>query len=334
MGHKISKRDQQTGTSQAWHGKTRVEENIEVDNNYLTEWDVERRPLTYVNSDGVSCKTGFDILVSNDDEQQIGRPISPHYKPITNKMFLDLVSDAMNRMPSAKIESVGSVCNRGKVFVTVSLQDHKTFKAGHREFNDFLNFGNSHDQTSKLWINNTNICTVCDNTFNYNLHDTKNLVGSTVHRGDIEVKLADMSRIVDVFLETQEDFKIKFTNLLKKNIDKQEATNLFAGFLTRNSPSSGISPQCLTTINSLNTLFVKGRGNRGESYADAFSAVTDYYTHNSTRGQGKNIANQYVSSEFGLGKINKQRFWSVINDDQLVAKTIERGTKLLSIINK
>jgi hypothetical protein len=247
---------------------------------------------------------------------------------------MDLVSDAINRLPKAKIESMGSVCNRGKVFVTVSLDGHDKYKVGDREFKDFLNFGNSHDQTSKLWVNNTNVCTVCDNTFSFNLNSKEGQIGSAVHRGDVELKLADIANLVDSYLGTQEDFRKKFETLLKKKIDSKKAKQLFTGFLTRNNPREGVSTRCLNTVDSLDNLFKRGAGNRGESYADVFSAVTDYYTHNSTRGGGKSKSNQYVSSEFGLGRMNKQSFWTVINSDSLVSSTITRGEKLLNVINQ
>lgn len=334
MGHNIQERDRQVGLKQAWHGLTEVVDAIDVEDNYLTQWDVERKPLTYVNNEGQEIDTGFGILVASDDDGIVGRPMSPTYKEISNERFLDLVSDVLKQLPKAKIESIGSVNNRGKVFATVSLSDYAGFKVGDREFKDYLNFGNSHDQTSKLWVNNTNTCTVCENTFTYNLKDKNAMISSTVHRGDIELKLADFSNVLDSFIGTQEEFKDKFGKLLKRKIDATKAQSLFTGFLMRNNPTSGLSTRCLNTVETLNGLFKRGAGNRGENYADAFSAVTDYYTHNSTRGNGKNRLNQYVSSEFGLGRMNKQAFWTVVNDEHLSAKTIERGTKLLSAINK
>lgn len=334
MAHNIKENDAQVGLSQAWHGLTDVVDKIDVKDNVLTKWDVVRKPLTYVDVDGNEQETGYGILVGSDDDKIIGRPTSPSYKEITNEKFLDLVSDAMKRLPNAKIESIGSVCGRGKVFVTVSLAGHKKYKVGDREFEDYLNFGNAHDQTSKLWINNTNVCTVCDNTFTYNLNSQSSMVGSAVHRGDIELKLADLSNVVEDFLGTQEDFRNKFDKLLKRKITDKKANALFTGFLMRNNPKEGLSTRCLNTVDALNTLFKRGKGNRGENYADVFSAVTDYYSHNSTRGKGKNRLNQYVSSEFGLGRMNKQSFWTVVNNKELAERTIERGTKLLSLVNQ
>jgi hypothetical protein len=332
--HNITERDRQIGVKQAWHGLTEVVKNIDVGDNYLTEWDVERKPLTYIDANNDEVDTGFGILVGSDDDKIIGRPMSPSYRPITNERFMDLVSDAVRRLPKARIESMGSVCNRGKVFVTVRLDEHSKYKVGDREFNDFLNFGNSHDQTSKLWVNNTNICTVCDNTFSFNLNSKDGQIGSAVHRGDVEVKLANIANLVDSYLGTQEDFRKKFERLIAKKIDSNKAKQLFTGFLNRNNPREGVSTRCLNTVENLDNLFKRGAGNRGESYADVFSAVTDYYTHNSTRGNGANKRNQYVSSEFGLGRMNKQSFWTVINNDSLVDSTIIKGEKLLSVISK
>lgn len=334
MSHNITDRDRQIGLKQAWHGLTDVVDYIDVKSNYLTDWDVNRKPLTYVNESGEEVDTGFGILVSSDDDKVVGRPMSKSYRPITNEKFMDLVSDAISRLPKARIESMGSVCDRGRVFVTVRLDEHSKYKIGDREFNDFLNFGNSHDQSSKLWVNNTNICTVCDNTFSFNLHSKEGEIGNVVHRGDVELKIANISNLVDKYLGTQESFRKKFEKLITKKIDTDKARHLFTGFLNRNNPREGVSTRCMNTVAELDNLFKRGRGNRGESFADAFSAVTDYYTHNSTRGNGANKRNQYVSSEFGLGRMNKQSFWTVINNDDMVQSVIVKGEKLLNLANK
>ena len=333
MSHNITERDAQVGLSQAWHGLTTVVKEIDPSDNMLRDWDVERHPLHYIDKDGNAITTGHGILRATDDGEVVGKPMSPYYKHVTNEMFMDLVSDAMKQLPKAKLESIGSVGNRGKVFATVSMADNKEYKVGDRTFQDYLNFGNSHDQTSRLWVNNTNICTVCENTFNFNLNNKNGMVGSAVHRGDVELKVADLGDLIKEFLGVQEDFKVKFQKLLKKKLKKENASRLFTGFLMRNNPREGLSTRCINTVEQLDTLFVKGAGNRGENYADAFSAVTDYYTHNSTRGGGKNKANQYYSSEHGLGRMNKSSFWTVINNEELAAKTIERGKKLQDLVN-
>ena len=65
--HNITERDAQVGLSQAWHGLTDVVDEIDVSDNVLTKWDVERKPLTYVDVDGNEQETGYGILVGSDD---------------------------------------------------------------------------------------------------------------------------------------------------------------------------------------------------------------------------------------------------------------------------
>ena len=86
--------------------------------------------MTYINKEGEEIDTGYGIFVATDDDEIVGRPMSPTYKHITNEQFLDLVSDAMKRLPKAKLESIGSVANRGKVFASVSLAGKSEYKIG------------------------------------------------------------------------------------------------------------------------------------------------------------------------------------------------------------
>ena len=79
--------------------------------------------------------------------------------------------------------------------------------------------------------------------------------------------------------------------------------------------------------------FEVGKGNRGSNRADAFSAVTDYYTHESTRNAGKNVSRQLFSSEYGLGRMAKTSFWNVIRSDDSVNAYAANGKKALALLN-
>ncbi len=111
--------------------------------------------------------------------------------------------------------------------------------------------------------------------------------------------------------------------------------NLFAGWMTRSSAgneSKDLGPKTLTKVNRLTELFETGKGNSGENRADAFSAVTDFYTHESTRGSGKNVARQMFSSDFGMGRAAKSDFWNVIRNDKSVASYTSSGKKALALL--
>lgn len=328
MSHNIEVRDRQQGCEQAWHGLTEIITDLDLTNNWLTEWDIQTRKLQLDGED-----TDFNILVASDDGEVIGKPFADTYKPISNSEFLTMIKDAISGISDIKVESVGSVCNRGRVFVSLSLKESKSYKIGHRQFQDFLNFGNGHDQSSVLWVNNTNICTVCNNTFSYNLRNKKSQIDVRIfHRGDVEVKLTNMAEIIDAHLGCQAKYKQEFETLMKTSMSTTQASNLFAGWSLRNDEDKELSPRGIAKVDRLTSLFTSGNGNQGNSRADAFSAVTDYYTHESTRGGGENKGKQFVSSEFGLGRAAKQNFWNVIRDDEMVEDYINIGAKALQAV--
>jgi len=61
-------------------------------------------------------------------------------------------------------------------------------------------------------------------------------------------------------------------------------------------------------------LFQRGAGNNGETLLDAFSAVTDYYSHESSGGadQPGFRMKQTISSEFGSASRKKQDFFNAL----------------------
>ena len=330
MAHRIEKRDKQQGRHMAWHNLTDIVNDLDLDNNWLRKaWDIEEVQLQTV--EGIEVP--FKVLVGNDDREVIGKPFSNTYKPISNKAFLDMIKEATSGIKGVVVETVGSVCNRGRVFVSLSLKDSPSYRIGDREFKDFLNFGNGHDQSCVLWVNNTNTCTVCNNTFTYNLHSKESEIDVRIfHRGDVELKLTNMVEIIDAHLGSQALFKAEFEKLMKQDIKVNDARSLFAGWSLRNDSNDEkeLTNRGLVKVNRLTDLFVKGAGNSGKNRADAFSAVTDFYTHESTRGGGQNTGNQFVSSEFGLGRTAKQNFWDVIRDDDQVEHYIDVGENALA----
>lgn len=327
MAHNIHKRDRQQGRKQAWHNLTDVRECLTLDDNFLTEWEIRKEGLFLPNG----IETDFSILTATDDNEVIGTPFAVTYKPVSNRMFLDMIKDAIKDVDGTVVESIGSVRNRGRVFVSISLKGHSEYTIGRRTFKDYLNFGNAHDQSSSLWVNTTNICTVCDNTFTYNFNTTGTGISmKAAHKGDIELKINNIVDVVDRHLGAQAKYKAQFEKLVNEPIDQADALCLFAGWSNRNKDKNDtITNKSLDKVNRIFWLFNNGQGNLGQSRADAFSAVTDYFTHESTRGGGEDVRAQFVSSEFGTGRDAKINFWDVINDDNKVFEYVESGNRLL-----
>lgn len=328
MPHGITKRDKQQGRHMGWHKLTVIDTDLNLKKNWLRDWDIQEVQLQ--TADGVEVP--FKILTGTDDNLPIGRPYASSYTPVTNVQFLDMIEEAISGVKGAVVESIGSVCDRGRVFVSISIKGMDKFIIGKREFHDFLNFGNGHDQSCAVWANSSNTCTVCNNTFTSNLD---NATAKVKHSKEVVARLDNIVEIIDAYAGTQAKFKAEFERLMNEDMKTDEARNLFAGWMIRSTAgndSRDLGPKTLSKVNRLTDLFETGRGNTGENRADAFSAVTDYFTHESTRSNGRNVSRQVFSSEFGIGRTAKVDFWNVIRNEDSIKSYTASGKKALALV--
>ena len=205
MSAGLTKRDKQQGRQQAWHLLTKIDPNLGIDGNYLTEWDIVQVPIE-LNFGGLTfpsgvtkavTSTGWKMLVGSDDFLPIGKPFANSYTPVTNRQFLDMIKEAISGVKGAVVESVGSVCDRSKIFVSISIKGADKYTIGNRQFMDYLNFGTSHDQSTTVWANSSNICTVCFNTFMMNFEGNQAVKVKVRHSKDVIAKLENITEVID-----------------------------------------------------------------------------------------------------------------------------------------
>ena len=337
MAHRIFEYDNQEGKQQAWHGKTVIVPDLTLDNNWLRKWELVPRKVADLES-GEALPWVY-LRCSDNPAIRVGQPYNPEtFQPVDNTAFLEMIKASISGTPHT-VSSVGSLRNRGRVFVSIELMGMEKFKAAGREFGAYLNFGNGHDKSSVLWVNTSNICTVCDNTFSCNLlsvenkavkADDDNVRVSQRHTKNVKLQLPKIDKLVDKAIGVQAEFALEMDKLAALTIPRANATELFAGFVGRNvtEVAKGLSTRAVNTVAKLDDLFVNGRGNRGETLADAFSAVTDYFTHSSSGGE--NVMRQMISSEYGSGNANKQEFWNIVRNSELRETTRARGEELVT----
>lgn len=321
--------DKVQGIEQHWHGKTEVDANLNLIKCWLTDWDILKERLFT----GDMVETEYCQLVATDNPQiLIGAPVHCEtYQPISNKAFIETVSSAISDISGAKVASVGSVCGRGRVFVSVKLAELEAFTAAGREHKAYLNFLNSHDQSCAFVVNTSNTCTVCNNTFSANLHSAdKGAVRIKLkHTKNVALRLENIPEIVDGFLGAQAIFKAQLDAFQARRIDSRKAQHLFAGFIGGDADSE-LSTRKVNQINRFTELFHTGKGNQGRDLSDAFNAVTDYYSHESSGGD--NVQKQIVSSEYGSGQTAKARAFSLFQSQDEVDSLCAVGEKLLQMV--
>ena len=352
MAHEIGENDKQQGLSMAWHNLTEVLPVIDLKTCFLATWDVMKRKLFRpIASEGTTIyqeTTSCEVVCTDNQEIVIGKPVDCEtYSLLTNAGFLAIVSGAMAQIAGSFVASVGSVCNRGRIFVSVSIPEYYTkgekvlsakFNVAGREFTSYLNFLSSHDKSAPFIVNMGTVCTVCNNTFNMNMMDenNKSLRINIKHTSGMAAQLVDVPAIIGAFFATVERFTLVMTQLALVPINQIDAKAFFLGFLSDKEDLSATDADKAETstrrtnqVTRLCELFNTGKGNQGLNLADLFSAITDYYSHESS-GEKANAFKQIASSEFGNGQTMKALAFVILQDDKRIVKTIANGHKLLA----
>jgi hypothetical protein len=345
MAHRIEEMDQQQGIEQAWHGLTKVSPKLSLEENWLTEWDIE--PITLHTPDGKPLVTAgneiegahqWQALKCTDNDIFIGKPFNNQtYTPITNKMFLDVIRESLKGTKHSLV-SVGSVCNRGRIFASIRLEQLELFKAAGREYEPYLNFGSSHDMSCVYYANTSNICTVCNNTFTMNLfHKGKSVDCRIKHTKGAKAQLENLPAIIDAAVGVQAEFAAAMKEFSKVPCDAGRADRIFTGFTVARSYSLEelkddpklVSTRSLNQKERLIQLFgCEEVGNKGRDLSDVFQAGTDYYTHE----VGNDQQRQFQSSEFGTGLRRKMELYQTLADEDELQGIESRGRSILELV--
>lgn len=356
MAHKIGKHDKQQGTQMAWHNLTEVLPVILLANCFLSTFDVVKRRLLRLLKDGTTEETETCELVCTDDDTiRIGKPVDcVSYTVLGTKQFLGIVQGCMDKIRGSFVASVGSVCDRARIFVSLAIPNLETLEtaqsitsgqtlrinAAGRDFEFYLSFLSSFDKSCPFTVVMSSICVVCNNTFDATLNDKdgKKLRISIPHTKNMNAALQDVPEIVDAFFTSAQVFAKTMNDFAAIPISANDAKAFFAGFLAEKDKSQEADDASESDVAEMSTrregrvdrllsLFVSGKGNSGANHADLFSAITDYYSHESSGGDDKE--KQIASSMFGNGATMKAAAFAIMKDDARTAKLIAKGHKLL-----
>lgn len=306
MAHQIEVRDIQAGIEQAWHGLTKVVPIVTFDDAF--PFEIERLPLLVANDTPLE---GWSFFRCSDDGKAAGVPVFESYNALSNARFWEIVQNAVGGT-GATIESAGTIYDRCRRFVTVKLgTDLDTFKVGDREFNNRFSLLDSIDGSTNFYGVNSSTCVVCANTFAVVMGDASGEFRFKIrHSKNLLPKIENMEKAIDQFVGVTAQFQKALTIANEVPVTPVDARALFAGWSA--TDTNGMSSRSFNTVTRLSELFQRGKGNNGETLLDAFSAVTDYYSHESSGGadQPGFRMKQTISSEFGSGSRKKQDFFS------------------------
>lgn len=333
MSHGIMKRDAQQGIKMAWHKLTDVVKEITFEGSPLN-WLLERRPLFRKVGDEY-VQYHQDEIVASDDQLPVGNAISGSYSVIQNITLWETLMKGLDDCSVPfQVASIGSVCDRTKVFISVELNEGSKFKVGNREFEFNLNSLSTHDGSGKALFMDSAICTVCQNTFGFNVNaflaDKKKAMRFAVrHTKNASLELLNVGEGIEGLISNRALFCAEMDAFGQKKVTEDEAHFFTTGMLAAESAEEkGISTRARNSAQEIVTLFKRGAGNQGENRLDLFSAFTDRYTHTHS---GRDMQQQFVASEFGSGQNMKNRVFDALRDENEFAKAVKRGEQLMLV---
>ncbi len=253
----------------------------------------------------------------------VSKPFGDSYTLLTNAEFLRIVRECLGAagMPD-ELEYTGTIKNRQVSFVSASLPA-ADMEAGGRKFRGFLNFVNSFNGDHAFLAQTSSTCIVCNNTLQMALKEGAAIVK---HTKNMELSLARIPNLIEEALTVHREFSQDFLMLHNHAITMGDAEAFLASFLA-GQKAEKIATVSFNRVAEIHALFVRGKGNAGQTRADLFSGITEYFTHYANAN--KSEVAKLASSEFGSGAERKRDAIRALVKDETVAEAIEKGRKLL-----
>ena len=325
--HQIEPEDIALGTVErhesepvSWHGLESVRENLATDNCGLAEMKVESLEMQVMRNGEPYGSTLRVPAVPHPMEEGkllfLGKPFESTYRLFDNEEFLAFAQRCFDAAGLDKSLAFTTTLFAGRRVTVAKHIPEADFKDAHgHEIKSYFNLLNSFDGTWPVFANISEIRTVCFNTATANLSEG----GATVrHTPDALENF--VRRFPDLFATAIQDHKGSandYLALAEIRLSKSDAEGFFAALIG----GSKLSTRANGIIQeSLLPLFSKGRGCYGESAADAYNAVTEYYTHNGT---------VEANSVGGTSDNRKREAKELLLSDSLMEK-IEKGKELIA----
>lgn len=328
MSAGIQERDTQTGLEQAWHGQTHIVDTVTRENSM--PYEIIEAPIQYKVMENVE---GFPVerliedpeykrLIASDDLLPIGEPFAKSYCPGSIEGFWEIIRKGMGETPY-QVVSAGTVDDRCKLFASIKVSDG--FRIGEREFKDYITLIDSFDKSTSLQARYSNICVVCANTYAA-VMNSGNQLGKAKHTALIELNVQRLIDAISAFAGTSSNNKAMLERAYQTACSRDEARAWVTGIEGRNAGEAGLSNGMLQKTARIVELFDNGRGNEGRTRLDAFSAMTDFHSNESTNRKG--AGSQRYTSEWGASAQVKTLVASRFEQDW--SNNVKRGEGLLA----
>jgi phage/plasmid-like protein (TIGR03299 family) len=249
-------------------------------------WGVHLRECNYENSMGHCAPIpGKFVVVRSDIDHPLG-VVGRRYTPISNAESFGILDGLVDG--GAKVINAGFYKHGQTVFVNLDLGE---FTVRGDTIRRRMNVRTSHDGTSSLGVTMSSWRMVCSNgMYGWGADETVSIRHTTSWKHQ-------MSKAREV-LGIAERYQIWFQGVLD-NLTKAKCTDV----QVRAMASDWFNEETTKGQNAIQTvteLYRYGRGNRGETWYDAYNGLTEYVDHYQSRGRSQEKKD--LSNTMGAGK--------------------------------
>lgn len=328
MSHKIEEIDLALGTVQrdasepvSWHALETAVVGLNTDNCKLREMKIQRGDVT-VTVGGQQYPSPLSVPCIPHPLQPgklhfLGKPYSAEtYELLDTNAFLDFAAQCFAAAGMDNSLSFTTTLYSGSRMTVARRLPEADFKDAHgHEIASYINLLNSVDTSWTLFANASETRTVCYNTATANLIEGG---ASCKHTPEaLQQFIANFPLTLAEALTTHKGSANEYLQMAGIPLTASQAQQFFAALVSAGKLSTRGAN---LASDKLVPLFLKGRGCYGQTAADAYNAVTEYYTHNSSAES---------NAPDGAADLRKREARTLLLSDELPA-TLEKGKKLLA----
>jgi phage/plasmid-like protein (TIGR03299 family) len=261
----------------AWHGLGNVLQKAPTIAEGIIDagldWSVNEHPVCWRDEKGnVYESTENKVLVRDRDNSCLG-VVGKNYRPLQN---IDAFNwfDFLLHEGDAKLETAGSLKDGKRVWVLAKINTEALEVRDGDFVNPYLLLSNSHDGKAAVTIQFTPIRVVCNNTLAAANASAK--IGKSLrirHSSSLTEKMSIAQNSLDFARQLFPKSIEEYRSMEKQKISRNEFDRYLEAVLD-------IDKACdHPAFENILANFGKGRGNRGETYWDAYNGVTEWLDH-------------------------------------------------------
>lgn len=267
------------------------------------------------------------------------------YRTISNRQVWDAAKASIEGLEGAEIERVFTLERLTKFGVSIRIGEREI---GVQRFNGTvdktlcqLNVITSHDGSMACEAYDSTIRIVCMNTLRWS-RDAAGDVGFKVyHTKNSDQAMVNFPKLLNAILTGRVRFKNQMEYFDNVALSKDEALYLALLFVESQknvvdkSKADIVSTRNMNTAESIQNLFVNGKGNLGATAYDLLCGVTEHYTGGNGTGEKATNADKAYRAEFGKAAEHKENFVNFLmsiaplpnGDKSKWLEAIEKGRK-------